>query len=222
MRRVKGDLLSVMDAQWREMKEHLTALEAEVRAMALQERSEVTGSVQIFANLAAFPAAGQVGRVAATADTGEMFFDNGTAWVKVSVGALLGQGSYIYGANLSTTHSVWTPVDSTNMVLIVTAVTSQLEVHWCFTASRTGGGPSPGNVDIGYDAGGGSYTRYGDTTYGMERTDVGDVKSFHLTAFFNVTPGTSYTFYLMDTGANPTYPNLFFARVTNNWWAIAR
>jgi hypothetical protein len=211
-----------MDAQWREMKEHLTALEAEVRAMSLQERSEVTGSVQLFDSFAAFPAAGQVGRVAVTADTSEMFFDNGTAWVKVSVGALLGQGSHIYGTTYQTTHAAWTPVDSTNLILTVTALTSQIEVHWCFTAFRTAAAPNPGNVDIGYDAGGGSYTRYGDVTYGMERLEVGDLKSLHLTAFFDVTPGNSYTFYLMDTGANVTYQHLFFARQTINWWAIAR
>jgi hypothetical protein len=210
------------DRMWKAVNELPKSVSERVDNLSrLSARAEVAGALEVVSSL---PSAGEKGRLLYLSSDDLIYYDNGSTWTQLGVaGTLLGHDTHIYtSGNHLTDHSDWTPVDNTNLALTVTALTDLIEVHWVFKGQRQAGAPSFSSVDIGYDAGGGSYNRAGDSTYGLERLEVGAQAPYHIVGFFSVTAGVEYDFYLMDAGASPAYNNSFFRYVTITWWAIAR
>ncbi len=80
-----NDLVSMFDAQWKSVKDALRTMKEDMSRAARQERAEVAGSVPVYATTGDFPTAGQVGRLAAAADTGKLYFDDGSSWREVTL-----------------------------------------------------------------------------------------------------------------------------------------
>lgn len=78
-------LVVVFNEQWRDLRERIVALQADVARNARQERAEVAASVPVFATTGDLPSAGQLGRLAAVSADHKLYFDNGTTWKEVSL-----------------------------------------------------------------------------------------------------------------------------------------
>jgi len=82
---MSSEVLAAFDAQWKSVKDALRDMKEEMGRAARQERAEVAGSVPVYATSGDFPTAGQLGRLAAAADTGKLYFDDGSSWREVTL-----------------------------------------------------------------------------------------------------------------------------------------
>jgi hypothetical protein len=206
---------------FRQMREPVEGIEGRLARLEKQpSRAEVAGAVEVVATL---PEAGQQGRILyQSGDPAGLYVDGGAGWA----GPVASPEPSGFLAYRETTNELlydsnsndFVPANVTDWYLDVVAPPGPFEVVMTFYATRHGGAPTDGWVDIGYDDGLGGHVRAGHVDHGLARTPVPSPNYFHLASHWTLTAGQTYRFYLMSKSST-TYANRWFAGQLLRFWA---
>ena len=209
-------------ALFRQMHEPVAGVEGRLADLEKHpSRAEVAGAVEVVATL---PAAGQQGRLLyQSGDPAGLYVDGGSQWAgpvaSPEPGGLLAFNSVVVSATVAHNTADFQPVEPSTWYLDVVAPPGPFEVVAACMARRNSGATANGRLDIGYDAGGGTYVRAGDVDNGLALTSPEAVSYFEITSHWTgLTPGQTYRFYLMSKSAG-TNGNLFPLGQLVRFWA---
>jgi len=188
---------------FRQMQEPVEGLERRLAQLEKQpSRAEVAGAVEVVVTL---PAAGQQGRILyQSGDPAGLYVDGGSQWAgpvaSPEPGGLLAYREFDIASTVASDSaaSLWVPVNETEWYLDVVAPPGPFEVVMTFYASRVSSATDDGWLDVGYDAGGGTYVRAGHVEYGLARTPRPAYCYFHLVSHWTLSAGQTYRFHLMS------------------------
>jgi len=192
-------------ALFRQMHEPVEDVEGRLAQLEKQpSRAEVAGAVEVVATL---PAAGQQGRILYQSDApAGLYVDGGAGWVgpvaSPEPGGLLAYNQVILTAGVVSNTTDFQPVEPATWYLDVVAPPGPFEVVVTSSVRRASAATQNGFLDIGYDAGGGTYVRAGDASFGLARTSIESLGYCEITSHWSgLTAGQTYRFYLMSKSA---------------------
>jgi len=209
-------------ALFRQMQEPVESLEGRLAQLEKQpSRSEVAGAVEVVATL---PGAGQQGRILyQSGDPAGLYVDGGSQWAgpvaSPEPSGLLAYRESALDANyrLDQAANVWEPANPTEWYLDVVAPPGPFEVVMTFYATRVSTAAEEGWLDVGYDAGGGTYVRAGHADYGLTRTPRASNVPFYLVSHWTLSAGQTYRFHLMSRSGSTG--NLWLRDQLLRFWA---